>query len=135
MSMKTNFALLYGDLDRLDCNMTDDQVTNAALEAGARPIEEQMLSNAITDPQIDTGTLFKSIVTGRIKSAGGTRKKIDVGVHSNASAFYAAWVEFGHGGPQPAPPHPYVVPAYDAREEEAYDNIKTVLANALKLRN
>ena len=29
--------------------------------------------------------------------------------------YYPAYVEYGHGGPGPAPAHPYIRPAYDTR--------------------
>ena len=34
--------------------------------------------------------------------------------------YYPAYTEFGHGGPGPAPAHPYIRPAYDTTEDEAY---------------
>ena len=55
-------------------------------------------------------------------------------IDEEAGAYYANPVEYGHGGPAPAPAHPFVRPAFDARAEEAYGEIKRVLADELKNR-
>lgn len=44
---------------------------------------------------------------------------------------YPAYVEFGHGGPGPAPAHPYIRPAYDVRQDEAYEIIRDGLRDAI----
>ena len=49
--------------------------------------------------------------------------------------YYANPVEHGHGGPGRAPPHPFVRPAFDARAEEAYGEIKRVLADEIMNRS
>lgn len=108
---------------------------NRALKAGAVPIEEQMLHNASTDPKIITDKLHSSIHTGKVKQRRGGSKQITIGVHhSESGAYYANPVEFGHGGPAPAPAHPFVRPAFDTRAEEAFDQIKRVLRDELKNR-
>ena len=57
---------------------------------------------------------------------------ITIGVHhSEADAFYANPVEFGHGGPAPAPAHPFVRPAFDTRQDEAYSIIRDGLRDAI----
>lgn len=38
---------------------------------------------------------------------------------------HAHLVEFGHGGPRPAPPHPFIRPAWDEVQETVRENIKT----------
>ena len=58
-----------------------------------------------------------------------------IGVHhSENGAYYANPVEFGHGGPAPAPAHPFVRPAFDTRADEAFSEIKRVLRDELKNR-
>jgi HK97 gp10 family phage protein len=42
-------------------------------------------------------------------------------------AFYPADVEFGHGGPRPAEPHPFMRPAYDTMGPAARDQTLTEL--------
>lgn len=43
----------------------------------------------------------------------------------------AACLLYGHGGPGPAPSHPYIRPAYDVTEDEAYELIRDGLREAL----
>ena len=43
----------------------------------------------------------------------------------------AAYLLYGHGGPGPAPSHPYIRPAYDVTEDEAYELIRNGLRSAL----
>ena len=43
----------------------------------------------------------------------------------------AACLLYGHGGPAPAPAHPFVRPAFDTRSEDAYDEIRRVLKDEL----
>ena len=113
----------------------DGPVINKALRAGAVPIEEQMLANASSDPKIITGDLHDSIRTHGIKNKkGGKGRQITIGVkHSERGAYYANPVEYGHGGPAPAPAHPFVRPAFDTRYPDACEEMKRVLRDALKL--
>lgn len=46
-------------------------------------------------------------------------------------AYYATPVEYGHGGPAPAPAHPFIRPAYDTRADEAYGIIRDGLRDAV----
>lgn len=96
---------------------------------------EQMKKNASTDPRIRTGNLYKSIKMGKVKrrerSSGDT---ITIGVHAaqaRAYAPHAHLVEFGHGGPAPAPPHPFVRPAFDAKADEAYLRMRQKLGELI----
>ncbi len=109
---------LSNDLSAMAAALSDDgPVINKALKAGAVPIEEQMKMNASSDPKIITGDLYSSIHTHGIKQKrGGSGKQITIGVkHSERGAYYSNAVEHGHGGPAPAPPHPFVRPAFDVR--------------------
>ena len=102
------------------------------LQNAAQPVLEQMLHNASTDPKRRTGTLLRSIKIGRVvkKRSGGYR--VTVGIHrKDGGAAYGNPVEFGHGGPHPAPPHPFVRPAFDAKADEAYEKVKEQLKEAL----
>lgn len=108
---------------------------NWILQAAAQPVLEQMVRNASTDPKRRTGKLVGSLKIGSVvrKRSGGYR--VTVGVHrKDGGAEYANPVEFGHGGPHPAPPHPFVRPAFDARVDEAYEKIKEQLRQALDSR-
>ncbi len=125
------FDDLQADLLNMAAALENGAGVNRALKAGAVPIEQQMLHNASTDPKIITGELYGSIRTGNVK--GGARgKRITVGVHhKDNAAYFSNPLEFGHGGPAPAPAHPFVRPAFDVKSDEAYEEIKRVLRDEL----
>ena len=133
MAIETEgFSELESDLRTMAAAMENGNGVDRALKAGAVPIEEQMLANASSDPAIITGALHGSIRTGKVRRRG-SGKQITIGVsHKEQSAYYANPVEFGHGGPAPAPAHPFVRPAFDARADEAYGEIRRVLAEELQ---
>ena len=131
----TGFSELIADLAGMAADLDNGPGVDRALQAGAVPIEEQMLANASSDPKIITGALHGSIHTHKVKQSGGG-KQITIGVkHSEAGAFYANPVEWGHGGPGPAPAHPFVRPAFDARAEDAYGEIRSVLEDEISKRH
>ncbi|MEG0126192.1 MAG: hypothetical protein RR816_08905 [Clostridia bacterium] len=125
------FDDLGNDLLNMAAALDQGAGVNRALKAGAVPIEEQMLHNASTDPKIITGELIGSIRTGNV--CGGARgKRITIGVHhKDNAAYFSNPLEFGHGGPAPAPAHPFVRPAFDTCSGEAYEEIKKVLRDEL----
>ena len=126
------FGDLQNDLTNMAAEMEFGPGVNRALQAGAKPIEEQMLRNASSNPKIITDALHSSIHTGSVKKRRMGGKGVTIGVHrKEKGAFYATPVEYGHGGPAPAPAHPFVRPAFDTRVEEAYDAIKQVLRDEL----
>lgn len=126
------FDDLTNDLTNMAAEMEFGPGVSRALEAGAKPIEEQMLANASRDPKIITGSLHGSIHTGKVKKRRMGGKAITIGVHhAEKGAYYANPVEFGHGGPAPAPAHPFVRPAFDTRVDEAYEIMKNVLRDEL----
>jgi HK97 gp10 family phage protein len=133
VSMKLQgFGDLKNDLTNMAAEMEFGSGVNRALQAGAKPIEEQMLRNASSNPKIITDALHSSIHTGSVKKRRMGGKGVTIGVHrKEKGAFYATPVEYGHGGPAPAPAHPFVRPAFDTRVEEAYDAIKQVLRDEL----
>jgi len=119
---------LRDDLTNMAANLEFGTGVNRALEAGAAPIEQQMLANAASDPKIITGALHDSIHTGKVKKRRMGGKAITIGVHhKEKGAYYANAVEAGHGGPAPAPAHPFVRPAFDTRADEAYAIMKKIL--------
>ena len=126
----TGFKEFSNDLIHLANSIGSDAV-NAALEAGAEPIRQKMLENAASNPLIRTGLLHTSIRTLGIRVSRKQHRTIYIGVSkTEAAAYYASFVEFGHGGPRPAPAHPFVIPAYNACSEEAYQIIREELQKA-----
>ncbi len=126
------FDDLTNDLQNMAAKIEFGSGVDRALKEGAKPIEEQMLHNASTDPKIITDTLHSSIHTGRVKKRREGGKAITIGVHhKETGAYYANPVEYGHGGPAPAPAHPFVRPAFDTKAQEAYSNIKSVLRDEI----
>ena len=126
------FDELQNDLVAMAAALSYGSGVDRALQAGAAPIERQMRANASSDPKIITGALHGSIHAYKPKAKRGG-KEIAIGVRtSERAAYYANPVEYGHGGPGPAPPHPFVRPAFDARAEDAYGEIKRVLAEEIK---
>ena len=130
-------AELRGDIARMADMLRSDAgggaTANRILETAAQPVLDQLIQNASNDPQPRSGKLRGAL---RIKKASGRRgARVTVGVHrADGGAPYAQPVEFGHGGPHPAPPHPFVRPAFDARSEESYELLKEQLRAALDKR-
>ena len=126
------FSDLRDDLINMAAALDQGPGVNRALQAGAAPIEDQMLHNASTDPKIITSDLHDSIRTGTVKKNRVGGKRITIGVHhSERGAYYANPVEFGHGGPAPAPAHPFVRPAFDVKADEAFEAMKQTLRDEL----
>ena len=120
-----DFAAMAARLDE------DGPACNGILDAAAVPIHQQMKANASSNPKIITGALHRSIKVERAKKRK-TGRSITIGVHHSAEgAYYANAVEWGHGGPAPAPAHPFVRPAYDAKADESYDIIRAGLRDAV----
>lgn len=129
------FDDLQNDLQNMAAKIEFGSGVDKALKAGAVPIEQQMLHNASTDPKMITHALHDSIHTGSVKKRREGGKAITIGVHhKEKGAYYASPVEHGHGGPAPAPAHPFIRPAFDTKADEAYENIKSVLRDELTRR-
>ena len=90
----TGFSELIADLAGMAADLDNGPGVDRALQAGAVPVEQQMLANASSDPKIITGALHGSIRTDRVKQRRGG-KQISIGVkHSEAGAYYANPVEY-----------------------------------------
>ena len=123
---------IAGMASRMDADGAGAPVARRILEAAAQPIHQQMKANASKDPQIITGVLNRSIRIGPVKKRRKSGKSITIGVHrKEEGAYYATPVEYGHGGPAPAPAHPFIRPAYDTRADEAYEIIRDGLRDAI----
>jgi len=127
------FGDLEGDLAGMAAALEQGNGIDRALQAGAAPIEARMRRNATSDPKVISGDLRDSIHIGPVRMRRNGGKRITVGIHTREKgAFYANPLEFGHGGPSPAPAHPFVRPAFDTTADEAYTEIKRVLREELK---
>ena len=123
---------IAGMAGRMDADGAGAPVARRILEAAAQPIHRQMKANASKDPKIITGVLNRSIRIGPVKKRRKSGKSITIGVHrKEEGAYYATPVEYGHGGPAPAPAHPFIRPAYDTRADEAYEIIRDGLRDAI----
>lgn len=123
---------IAGMAAQMDADGAGAPVAKKILEAAAQPIYEQMKANASSNPKIITGVLNRSIETGKVKKRRYSGRSITIGVHRKAEgAYYATPVEYGHGGPAPAPAHPFIRPAYDTRQDEAYEIIRNGLRDAI----
>ena len=125
-------SYIAGMASRMDADGVGAPVARRILEAAAQPIHQQMKTNASKDPKIITGVLSRSIRIGPVKNRRKSGKSITIGVHrKEEGAYYATPVEYGHGGPAPAPAHPFIRPAYDTRADEAYGIIRDGLRDAI----
>lgn len=124
----TGFEELIGEIVRMGDQFVDagGEGLNKIVKAGAEPILQQ----AITNAPVKSGTLKKSLKVVMRKK--GTRSKARIGVQKGSDGYYATFVEYGHGGPHPAGPHPFLAPAFDAKQEEAFKIIKQELADKLR---
>lgn len=118
----TGFDGLEHDLEKLLDGLSPAAIKRA-LQAGAKPIMEKIVANT---PKGPTGRLQAAIKTGTIKQTGG-KYFIKLGVLDGKSAPHAHLVEYGHGGPHPAPAHPFMRPAFDAAADEAYSRLRGTL--------
>lgn len=140
MPVKTEgFDELMGQIERMAnaLNTSDEGAPTAKriLQAAAVPVHQQMQANASHDPQIISGDLHDALKIGKVKKRRAGGQHITIGVHRkdwDNEDYYPAFVEYGHGGPAPAPMHPYIRPAYDARQDEAYGIIRDGLLDELK---
>ena len=98
------FDDLQNDMVNMAYALDQGPGVNRALKAGAVPIEEQMLSNASTDPKIITDALHSSIHTGKVKQKRGGGKQITIGVHhSENGAYYLCALPLTPGPMRPFP--------------------------------
>ena len=133
-SLLTDIAAMAA---QLDTEKGGSAAANRILEQAAAPVEQQMKENASRDPRIITDQLHGAIHTGPVRKRRSGGKRITIGVHRkdwDDEDYYPAYVEYGHGGPGPAPAHPYIRPAYDTTEDEAYEIIRDGLREAIDRR-
>lgn len=122
--------ILLSELERM---MPTDMDADGALEGGAQVVEEEMIRLA---PVGESGNLKDAIKAGKPKGSVKKGRTIDVGIRRKDiklkdGEYYPAFVEYGHGGPRPAPPHPFIRPAWDAKKDEAYNKMKQAVIDKM----
>lgn len=110
---------------RLDRINEIPQRSAKALTAGAKVV----LRAAHDLAPVRTGYLKSKLAIGRRKKTRD-RHAVEVGIFGNDPG-YAHWVEGGHGGPKPAPAHPFLETAAEMTETEAIDAIMEALKKEL----
>ena len=133
LTMNGTMATLADQLGAVADTLTGGQA-QTILEDAAQPVLEQMRQNASSDPRPKSGRLRSAINTGNATNAGG-RLSITIGIHKkdwSGDDYYPAYVEFGHGGPRPAPPHPFIRPAIDSAGEESMNRLVDALSRLIK---
>lgn len=96
----------------LDALSEAPHVAVQALRAGAEVLLPVERAGAPVTP--GGGTHIRDRLEIRVKTSGGKPVAL-VGVWGEPVAYY---VEHGHGGPHPAPAHPYMRPAAEAAEDD-----------------
>ncbi len=144
MSVETKgFGELLEELNRMRRTNESRAVATRALRAGAQIILDDMKRRASTDPRRRTGDLMEALDVSGV-SVHGKKKYITVGAHrkdwekrahkpeDGENVYYPAYVEYGHGGPGPAPAHPYMRIAFDSEKQKAYEAMRRVLTEELR---
>jgi len=118
--------VLLSDLERM---IPSDTNVDAALAEGAEVIAREMRQLA----PVKSGKLKSAIKVGKARN-GRNGRQVTVGVHRrdfSGDDYYPAYVEYGHGGPRPAPPHPYIRPAFDLKKDEAWSIVKQAVIDQM----
>lgn len=121
------FAELTHDLAEMASRLSDAAGSGAIIEAILNAAAQPVLEAAQRNAPKRTGKLHEAIKVGKVKKRAGGGYTIKIGSHKGDDAYYASWVEFGHGGPKPAAPHPFMRPAYDTTKDQAYAIIRARL--------
>ena len=111
-----------GVLTLLDKVAQAPEAAVKALQAGADVLEPKLKEAA----PVRTGEHIRDRLETRVKK--GATPSVQVGVWGEPVAYY---VEYGHGGPHPAPPHPYMDPTVQSAEDEVMDAVMHALEEYL----
>jgi len=93
----------------------------------AKEMRDEMKARA---PVGKTGNLRRGIVAHKFRRAG---ESISFAAIDFRIAPHAHLIEFGHGGPHPAPPHPFFRPVVNRYKGDKYKNkVMSVLKQKIK---
>ena len=118
--------VFLSDLERM---IPSDTNVDAALAEGAEVIAREMRQLA----PVKSGKLKSAIKVGKARN-GRNGRQVTVGIHRrdfSGDEYYPAYVEYGHGGPRPADPHPFIRPAYDLKKDEAWSIVKQAVIDQM----
>ena len=122
--------VLLSDLEKM---IPSDTNVDAALAEGAEVIAREMRQLA----PVKSGKLKSAIKVGKVRTSKNGRT-ITIGVHrrdidltDKGGEYYPAYVEYGHGGPRPADPHPFIRPAFDLKKDEAWSIVKQAVIDQM----
>lgn len=131
--MKTSIYIPQKYIDQLErqVNKTLKAVTSektALLLGQARLVRDRIKEKAPTGP---TGNLKKAAYAVAYPEKTTSPAVAFAGIRPR-KAPHAHLVEFGHGGPHPAPAHPFVRPAWDGVREQVKRNISLGLKKTVE---
>ena len=118
--------VFLSDLERM---IPSDTNVDAALAEGAEVIAREMRQLA----PVKSGKLKSAIKVGKARN-GRNGRQVTVGIHRrdfSGDDYYPAYVEYGHGGPRPADPHPSIRPAFDLKKDEAWNTVKQAVIDQM----
>jgi HK97 gp10 family phage protein len=118
--------VLLSDLEKM---IPSDTNVDAALAEGAEVIAREMRQLA----PVKSGKLKSAIKVGKARN-GRNGRQVTVGIHRrdfSGDDYYPAYVEYGHGGPRPADPHPFIRPAFDLKKDEAWNTVKQAVIDQM----
>lgn len=127
---------LMSELQQL-ASRASGETADRALKSGARIILREMRTQVPIGPRVRPEKLRNALRLGHVtKMLRSGTKRIQLGTYEQRNgriAPHAHLVEYGHEGPAPAPPHPFIRPSFDRRADEAYDEMVRVLRKDLNL--
>jgi len=129
------FVELTDDLAQMAARIAGTAGGEGVIESILNEAAQPVLEAAQRMAPVKSGNLRAAIKAGKVKKRKDGTYTIKIGTadkKSKTDAYYAPFVEFGHGGPHgPAAPHPFMRPAYDATSEQAYGIIRNRLAEEI----
>lgn len=127
ISMKLEGSAIKDIVAELDAVGDLEVKARGALIAGAEVLLPAMQAAAPVRAASNGGTHIRDKLEYRVRSNGG-RPVAPVGAWDAPVAYF---VEFGHGGPKPAPAHPFLEPAAASVEDAVLAAIKEELLKGL----
>lgn len=94
----------------------------------ARLVRDRVKAKA---PKGATGNLKRAAYATVIKASLDAPVVAFAGIRPRRAP-HAHLVEYGHGGPHPAPPHPFFRPAWDEVQDQVLANIKNGVKKAVE---